>query len=525
LGPCELFDGGVYDAESKVFTGAWLDLRALSGALRVPSAVSAIQALYLAAALDEVSGTTAVFLSTANMTRDGRPGQRTHRRVTFSSMRSLPRLLAHLKAEQGVEVAWSGEDERRHNEFLLVRVRERGASGVRPGLRAHLARFETALRAADHVGPRILNPEMWSMAQELANGQTAGVAEALDQIERTQGSTSEVAYMRARAAFVRGEQPTVQVAETFSTIAENDRQFHEAELGAARAWLAAGNEKRARVHARRIADNEGAPDSMRMTALEILDETSRSVRPSDASEFIRGGDPGSLDDAPAQRRSQGIGVSGKSQESHGADPELRADSETRDAPPGASLPPMASASEPPEPNEPDDRKRARMSHVYEPELVEGLALPLGAPDEASSSGQFPTTPVQARAIMTRLARSVGRDYRLWYGVTLRCDVLSVDIMQRHLLQRYSNTTLTDPRVVAELQRHGALLSEIIARAMGADWVDIATTEPGYWAMSVPPRTRCWPIGRVFRFLSLGHRERDLVSFYLDLEARARGALS
>ena len=33
--------------------------------------------------------------------------------------------------------------------------------------------------------------------------------------------------------------------------------------------------------------------------------------------------------------------------------------------------------------------------------------------------------------------------------------------------------------------------------------------------------RSWPIGRVYRFVSLGNRERDLVSYYLDLEARAR----
>jgi hypothetical protein len=160
---------------------------------------------------------------------------------------------------------------------------------------------------------------------------------------------------------------------------------------------------------------------------------------------------------------------------------------------------------------------------YEPELVEGLALPLGATEEALPVGQWPTRAIQARTAMTRLARSVGRDYRLWYGATLRCNVLAVDAMQRHLMQRFAGASLTDPKVEGEMRRHGALLSEVIARALGGDWVDIATTEPGYWAMLVPPGTRCWPIGRVYRFLSLGHRERDLVSFYLDLEARAREA--
>jgi hypothetical protein len=160
---------------------------------------------------------------------------------------------------------------------------------------------------------------------------------------------------------------------------------------------------------------------------------------------------------------------------------------------------------------------------YDPELVESLALPLDATEEVLAIGDWPTTRIQVRVAMTRLARSLARDYRLWYGTTLRCNVLAVDAMQRHLAQRYAGAVLADPKVESELQRHGALLSEILARALGADWVDIAPTEPGYWAMRVPPSTRCWPIGRVYRFVALGHRERDLVSYYLDLEARSRVA--
>jgi hypothetical protein len=123
--------------------------------------------------------------------------------------------------------------------------------------------------------------------------------------------------------------------------------------------------------------------------------------------------------------------------------------------------------------------------------------------------------------MTRLARSLARDYRLWYGATLRCNVLAVEAMQRHLAQRYAGAILSDPKVESELQRHGALLSEILARTLGAEWVDVSPTEPGYWAMMVGS-TRFWPIGRVYRFVTLGRSERDLVSYYLDIEARAKG---
>jgi hypothetical protein len=31
----------------------------------------------------------------------------------------------------------------------------------------------------------------------------------------------------------------------------------------------------------------------------------------------------------------------------------------------------------------------------------------------------------------------------------------------------------------------------------------------------------WPFARVLRFVAMGHKERDLVSYYLELQARAR----
>jgi hypothetical protein len=97
-------------------------------------------------------------------------------------------------------------------------------------------------------------------------------------------------------------------------------------------------------------------------------------------------------------------------------------------------------------------------------------------------------------------------------------------MQRHLSQRYAGASLADTKTTSELLRHGALLSEIIARALGGAWVDVGPSECGYWAMLVPPATRCWPIGRVYRFVALGNRERDLVAYYLDLDKRARGVV-
>jgi hypothetical protein len=169
--------------------------------------------------------------------------------------------------------------------------------------------------------------------------------------------------------------------------------------------------------------------------------------------------------------------------------------------------------------------RGGMHLRYAPELVESLALPYGASEDALGANEVPKTALHVRIAMTRLARDLARDYRLWYGKSLRCNVLAVDAMQQHLAHRLAGAPISEPGVAWELRRHGALLSEILARALGAIWVDIAPSEPGYWAMLIPPATRSWPIGRVYRFLALGQRERDLVSYYLDLEARVRQAES
>jgi hypothetical protein len=99
--------------------------------------------------------------------------------------------------------------------------------------------------------------------------------------------------------------------------------------------------------------------------------------------------------------------------------------------------------------------------------------------------------------------------------------MAIEAMQRHLRRRFEEGQAPDKKVALELQRHGALLSEIIARRLGGQWVDVGPSEVGYWAMVVPPSTRIWPVGRVFRFFSLGHREKDLVHYFLELDARVR----
>jgi hypothetical protein len=82
--------------------------------------------------------------------------------------------------------------------------------------------------------------------------------------------------------------------------------------------------------------------------------------------------------------------------------------------------------------------------------------------------------------------------------------------------------VSTPEEAREAELHGALLSELLARLVDAEWVDVAPTELGYWAMVVPSKRgeggdggkRVWPFGRVLRFIAGG--DDDLVAFFKKL---------
>jgi hypothetical protein len=157
------------------------------------------------------------------------------------------------------------------------------------------------------------------------------------------------------------------------------------------------------------------------------------------------------------------------------------------------------------------------------EAVEQLALPAGLREAMLKAGGSPRDPSQTRVAIVRVVRELGRDYRLWYGTTLRTDAAAVEAMQRHLLRHAAE--IAAGRVDAstlgpEIVRHGALLGEIVARRAGGVWVDLAGVAPMLWHMGVPSGQVVCPVGRVHRFLLQGSREEDLVAFYLRLEADA-----
>ncbi len=499
LGPHELFDGAVYSAAAQRYEGVWVDLRAFSAALSLPSAPVVLQALYLAAALSEVAPTTPVLLSTS-ATR--RPSERGHFRMILDGTRWIIDALNRVGPNPRPVEAHSTNDERMR-EVLLARLRERASADTSARLQTHLDALQSAIAWTNAPRGPIADAELSAIDRQLASGDSRGVDARLEQLERSRGSTSGIRYLRARTALLRGEVPPQSAARALAQIVEDEPSFHEAALLAARAWLAAGDSATARFYARKIVEDPAASDGERLIALEILESTtvtSQSRAPPSVALAI-----------PEHAMTMALA-------------RVPAYPTLGDVPPPQALAPTPMPQPTYDSDAPPRESRSPRAgrRLYDPELAESLALPLGASESLLAMNELPTNAGQARVAMTRLARDLARDYRLWYAKTLRCDVMAVEAMQQHLANRFAGAPISEPAVVWELRRHGALLSEIIARALGGGWVDVATSEPGYWAMLIPPTTRTWPIGRVYRFVALGNRERDLVSFYLDLEARARG---
>jgi hypothetical protein len=189
---------------------------------------------------------------------------------------------------------------------------------------------------------------------------------------------------------------------------------------------------------------------------------------------------------------------------------------------GASLPPYESS--PPPENDPAIPRAAlvpRRSRREPPELAETLSIPMGVIGEPAPAGRLPTNVHEARVTFTMWSRELGKKMRERHGTDLRTDVISIETMQRFIHERFPRGRVETDADRQSAALFGALLSEILARRLGAQWVDIGPTELGYWAMVIAPTTRVHPFGRVLRFIHMGHRERDLVSYYLELETRQR----
>jgi hypothetical protein len=503
LGPQELFDGAIYRAapELQCYEGTWLDLRALAPRLAIPSAPLLIQVLHLVATLSEVPGDTPLHLSTTGTMRERRPGERTYVRPPLDDVWEMPEVLRKLRPRT-VPVAGDAMRDARLHQALLARVRERVSQDSALALRAHLALLDEGLtRLRKPTGP-MSDEEVRTIQRLLDERDMVNAGAAIERLERKRGNLPVVRYLKALLALLRGEEPPRSVALRLSEIADAEKGFHQAALVAARTWLAAGEEAHARYFAHKLVDDSSAGDHERLVALEILTTvpvTHRSLTPpSVAAEVVT--------EIPATARMPRV-------------PRLPS---LGDVPLPGPIPSLTGRPPPVSPDAtPDLGAAVRPAVRYEPELVESLPLPSGSRESDLGVNVPPSGPSQARVAMTRLARDLARDYRLWYGKTLRCDVIAIDLMQQHLVHRFAGAAITDEAVAWELRRHGALLSEILARKLAGTWLDVGPSEPGYWSMLLGTQTRTHPIGRVYRFVSLGQRERDLISYFIDLEERLR----
>jgi hypothetical protein len=185
---------------------------------------------------------------------------------------------------------------------------------------------------------------------------------------------------------------------------------------------------------------------------------------------------------------------------------------------GASQPPFRSDSPDAHVHVPRPPSVPRFSDV---ESASSLELPVGLQGTPGPPNTLPRTVLDARIQFTFLSRELGAEYEQ-LGIELVTDVSGIESMQGILLERYASRAVTTPEAAADVRRHGAFLSEILARTFGAFWVDIGPSDVGYWAMVVPPGTRVWPFGRILRLIAMQHNERDLVSYFLELQARAAG---
>lgn len=540
LGAAELFEGRVYLAAAKAYEGAWLDLASLAFDLGEPRIGIAIQALHLVAALSEADENADVYLSTLPFTRSQRPGIRTLKRIDLSACVRIPALFERLVGRtSGVSPREAGPTRVEVLDWLSSRITGNHAAAER------YARIEAALVtptasqretpvppppsgrrltprpfAMDEAAmtPRMVtapprrgplsDPVAWSIETQLSAGDVRAAVERISALERSLGRTPSVVYLRSRASFLaRAEAPEV-IAQRVSLLAAKS-SFDELELLAAQAWAAAGNLPRALPYARVLAENPHTTEDVRGAARQIVaaaERASRSpapqttpsghaLRPTPSG--IRKADPIDDDDLPPV-----LAVSTPIRQAATQPPPKPSVVPSSDADTlmkGASRPAFQSASE------------FDVTPIGTPEVVEELGDPPRGPD------------FDARLECVSMARELGRLYRMQHGIVLRTDVPSLEHMQTQLLDRYHGRGIKTQSAAMDVQRHGAVLAEMLARCLGARWTDVAPSELGYWEMTVPPGLHVWPFARVLRLINMGAKERDLVSYFLELYARANGA--
>lgn len=151
------------------------------------------------------------------------------------------------------------------------------------------------------------------------------------------------------------------------------------------------------------------------------------------------------------------------------------------------------------------------------ELAELLSLPPGLHGQSFVRNVRPRTVGEVRVLHTHLSRTLGRTYRERWGLILRCQPESIELMQRILHVRFPSAALRSTDDVSDVYAHGALLSEILVRTYRAEWVDIDHRDFTRWRVVAPNGKTIAPFGRTLGFV-LGDSGRDLSRCVDDLAA-------
>jgi hypothetical protein len=484
LGPAEIFEGGVFHPATGRYAGTWFDLAALASDVNLPEAAAAMQAVHLAVLLEESSDDEHLVLTTAEVTMQRRPGARTHKRVPIQAIRRVAQALGELKPLSERPRSEDGPGRQQ----ILERLRARPHPSQAARLRFEAIEGTLSTLEAPTAGP-LADAELWSIEVKLCQGDVSTASEQLDALEERRGRLPATAYLRARTALIAGSEEPRAVAERVSALSTSMPSFHELELLAAEAWAAAGDARRATAFARDVLENATAPDSVRIRAHDVLASAG-------------GGKPARRPSLPP------------------LEPRV----------PKAPMPSAEMGAFPPLYRvEPVGERRwsAPPPPEVDAEIVETLSLPPGAQGEQPPlANEHPRTSKEARVVCTFLARELGHELRVRHGVELRSDLEGLETAQRYLREAALDA---QPRGVDEREvlRHGAFLGELLARRLSGRWSDFEPIDPRRWAMLVPSAsradevTRVWPFARAARFVAMGHKERDLVSYYLELEARSR----
>ncbi len=559
LSAVELFEGKVYLSSARAYEGQWLDLAALTFDLGDPNLARVLQAMFLAALLAETPDDADVYLSTLALTQNQRPGVRTFKRATFGEPSKWPQLItAYAQNRPPLSVREGGPTRVEVLDWLqLISNSEAG--------RERAARIERAIASTPRPQPArgpLSDPVAWSIEAQLDAGEASAALARIDMMEHDRGSNPCVVYLRSRASLLlKSEDPRV-IAERVSMLAAN-ASFDELELLAAQAWAAAGNMGRALPYARVLAENPRAQQELRTRARRLVDLVESARPPQNASSPPARGPSGKravtggvVSEAPANapedsgvmvRRDSPLPAVLAAGMSSPPTPRVSTNAPQRDQRQIATLPPPS-----PSPTELDDPATPHPEANASPQqgertFVKGISRPafravttnstpprlaLGKLELAENFAD-PTTPASmadarvraaydARVQCTEMARELGMLYRTQHGIELRNDVQSLEAIQAELMSRYHETGVRTVSAMLDLRRHGAFVSEMIARSLRATWLDVTPTELGHWTMFVPPDTRVWPFARVLRFVTMGSKERDLVAYFLELAARSGG---